>query len=270
MLEADKNKKHDGTSSSSCSSSSSASSTASIVVVATASASTSSQKGQPSTEEKATTTYPEFNYESLVKALLTDKDFIESSDKLLFASRDIEPGGQAKDFYVLSFNDSMKMRNKSPDARWKFHISLNDEIEGNIARGWNVFKNVMIQYKIGMTKVVIPSIKISKTTGQTGKQITIYTWYNKNITLKQWGLILKEATTAFVRADIQPGFQCIGSFVKEEIPIKWSSYFTCRFEGGEAGKCPYGTIDLSTIKQPSPQQPVTSTSTAIQQQFAKA
>ena len=84
---------------------------------------------------------------------------------------------------------------------WKLQIAIDDHDPVNIARGWEIVKDILIQHEIALSKVVrsqfIPLSALEK-----GKQITIYSGFNP---LKLWEEIIYQITYTLAENHVVPG-----------------------------------------------------------------
>lgn len=160
----------------------------------------------------------DFTYEQLVDRLKGHEHSIDSTDGNITAYIDYDyRSGQIKDFFILSYiGRDIGRPNFSEDKGWKFHISLDDEVGGNISMGWNILKDVLIANKVRMAKVVKPNVMMADDPEQCGKQVTIYTWYNPEKSLGDWVGMIAHITTSFVQHDVIPGYKCVGSDFLED------------------------------------------------------
>lgn len=204
--------------------------------------------------------YSEFAYSTLVSNLLEAGTEIYSADNLFLAFIDVDLKTQTeKDFYVLNYIG--ERTSYTVNAGWKFHISLDVEIPNNLSNAWDLIKDILTENKIFISKVVKPGINLSG--GQRGKEVTIYSWYNKNLSPENWIDILRQITIMLAQHDIKPGYKCIGSVFKNELELKGNNYITYRYQNADEGKArssmnvghihnPYKDADFSDIDQPIP------------------
>lgn len=90
----------------------------------------------------------------------------------------------------------------------KIQISLDDEVTGNVAKGWNAIVSILCYYNVARIKVVdINKVGIDKNQSPTeqGKQITIYAALHPDGS--NWQNILISITRALIENDVRPGYR---------------------------------------------------------------
>ncbi|MBS0351535.1 MAG: hypothetical protein JSR33_10205 [Proteobacteria bacterium] len=117
---------------------------------------------------------------------------------------------------LTKFIDVAKFQNYKPNEEkrsgllelkcgWKFHISINDLIEGNMRHAWNIICPILMRYQVNSFKVVPKGVHHGiEEIQQVGKQVTIYAFKN-DISVTEWEIILKELHNNLVAANIVPG-----------------------------------------------------------------
>jgi len=111
----------------------------------------------------------------------------------------------------------------------KFHVSLPDWNKDMFAEGWGIIRDILMQHRVTLFKVIRAGKSMSNTAGQAGKDVTIYASDNPEKTLIEWGQICQELTEALVRANIPPGFRPHGTAGKREQSVAGSSYICYRY-----------------------------------------
>lgn len=198
-----------------------------------------------------------FEYDEL-KELLSSKGMVilnKDSSFMACLDRDLSSGGQgqSKHFYDLIYiGEGSDTSDKTKAEGWKFHISLCD-----VKVGWNVLKNVLVAHKVQSSKVVVHGVQMTGV--QSGKEVTIYAWYNDEKSPKDWQKVLAEITVRLVEAKVPPGERAKSSGDKTELFFKDNRYLTYRYQHESEGKKfsqkilklpknPYNELDLSEKK----------------------
>lgn len=89
-------------------------------------------------------------------------------------------------------------------AGWKFHISLADNDQENIARGWNIVVKILIKHQAQSAKVIEPDyIMENHDKNERGKQITIYASRQRK-PVEEWRDLLQSITTALATSESDP------------------------------------------------------------------
>jgi hypothetical protein len=168
--------------------------------------------------DRSTLKYPEFFYKNI-----NDNNFV-NNDAIGFSSVKDVP----KNFIGFIYNEYYNPQ--STNAGWKFHISLDDDIAGNVGRGWDAIVGILIEYKIIQSKVVKDGYKIgAKDQNERGKQIVIYAYDDDE--KQNWQKILQKITIALVDAKIKPGLR-----PPHNKEIQGSSYLSYCNDAGYNGK----------------------------------
>lgn len=114
---------------------------------------------------------------------------------------------------------------------WKFHVSIDDHDKGNIEKGWNIVKDILISHNVYFSKVVAHDYTMDDTIeleqgAERGKQITIYMASHPNRAIKRWEELATDITRELARANVQPSYR---PDAESDIPINGSHYvsFTC-------------------------------------------
>lgn len=133
--------------------------------------------------------------------------------------------------YIGGINKDSKIIN---NAGWKFHVSLNDTISGNVQRGWDSIVDILIKHKIQQSKVIKSNYKVydkqrDQNDFEKGKQIVIYAYgIDAN---KKWKQILQEITTAFLKNQV-----IAGKLPKYNRIVKGSTYISYCNDAAKYGK----------------------------------
>ena len=89
---------------------------------------------------------------------------------------------------------------------WKLHIAIDDQNrrDGNVDRAWDLVKSVLIDYRIGDSKVIKSGISFHGDETQCGKQITIYVYISPD---RNWKTIVTEIERVLTSSPdpIRPG-----------------------------------------------------------------
>lgn len=149
-------------------------------------------------------------------------------------------------------------RNDAPEVRygWKIHISLDDEISGNIEKAWNVLVGLFIAKRINLVKLIDKGDKdITVHPNYHGRQITIYSDLEP-FTVGEWREILQEINDELVRAGVFPGY--ISKICQ---PIEGSSYFSYRNDDNGRGEYldPRAADAYKLLSMPDPYDRITIT-----------
>ena len=119
-------------------------------------------------------------------------------------------------FALNVLNNRLPENKKYREKGLKIHISLDDEEEGNIKRGWNAIVNILRYYNIARSKVVqvegedsIEKDNPADHPTTCGKQITIYASLHSDGS--DWRNVLESITQALDKAKVTPGYETRGS-----------------------------------------------------------
>jgi len=119
-------------------------------------------------------------------------------------------------YYGLQRNMSWFRDPPSPPRGWKFYAVLDDASLDNLAKGWNLIKDILIEDgTVFQFKVFIHLIAGQQLQGEhAGKSVVIYTNYNTQqlakeygqicIDPKRWMIILDEMEMQLINAGVQP------------------------------------------------------------------
>jgi len=123
---------------------------------------------------------------------------------------------------------------------YKLHIAIDDSIDGNMERGWNIVKDILIDHGIHASKVAMPGMGFANNSEyreQQGKQITVYACYNPDA---QWNDICQEITIALADNNVTPANFSTGN---GEQVIRGSNYISYRSDLNDRrqGYGPYRT-----------------------------
>jgi hypothetical protein len=114
------------------------------------------------------------------------------------------------------------LKRKNPLDGWKFHISVDESDQQNIAKAWDIVAEIALKYKLNETKFLKSDKKLSPR--QSGKEITIYIDKDDHPDLN-WNDIITELNQKFVEQNIKPGVRPFG-----DKPIHGSSFINYRFD----------------------------------------
>lgn len=169
-----------------------------------------------------------------IKVLFT-YDLISTAENPICDNDDIPDFVSQRDstaFIKLSyFGTDPRFSAKPPFAKggWKLHIAIDDVIPGNVARAWNIIKDILIEERISTSKVIKPGESFVDDVTQCGKQITIYQFFNPE---RNWGVIINEIEGRLLSAGIVPAPE----FSPTDRPIIGSRYITYRNDLSENGR----------------------------------
>lgn len=139
------------------------------------------------------------------------------------------------------------------DLDLKFHISIPEDNRHQYADAWNIIKDILINYEVGLFKVAHENAKMSSAKGQQGKDITIYTKRNSEKTLQDWQTILQKITERLVAANIPPGYQTSRIGPRADKAIRGSNYISYRYEKGEPEQDFCAQLEIDVPGQLEPQ-----------------
>jgi hypothetical protein len=115
-------------------------------------------------------------------------------------------------FYKVNLREQERPKRGTgrKEAGWKFHLSINDLISGNVEKAWNVLWPVLCKYEIVATKVVPYNTFHGHQLKQVGKQITIYAFNtvfsnNPETNNEHWVAFLEEIDRVLTDANVVPG-----------------------------------------------------------------
>jgi hypothetical protein len=118
-----------------------------------------------------------FTYENMIKFLLEEKvDPVMTDSQQVFGAS-IDQSTFIRFGYLNILKDS--------DVGWKMHISVDDRDIANIAKAWNLLKDIFIDEKL-IVKVVRPHSNFYKDDSQHGKQVTMYVYMSMPKELDEW------------------------------------------------------------------------------------
>lgn len=90
------------------------------------------------------------------------------------------------------------------DFGLKFHVSVDDEDFENVAKAWNLIKDILISYKVTTAKVIERGKRLAELNPkQRGKQITMYQFRDTGL---NWQEIIREITRILTENEIKPGY----------------------------------------------------------------
>lgn len=168
--------------------------------------------------------YEIFTYAKLRSELKSQENVIESKEPPVQAFIDVDFARRTvklKDFFILSYIGSdIPATNYSMNEGWKFHIALDDTDKDNIEIAWDLTKDILIEYKVRMAKIIRPGIKLAEVEGQEGKQITIYTWYNAEKSPEEWHSIMVNISSMLKENNIKPAPRAGSSSNLEDFALK--------------------------------------------------
>ncbi|OGT21661.1 MAG: hypothetical protein A3C55_01945 [Gammaproteobacteria bacterium RIFCSPHIGHO2_02_FULL_42_13] len=178
--------------------------------------------------------YPELYYEQIAGL---PKDVLTEFDTVGFFT-------VVSEYYILLGYDDREgllpkeQLPKRTNAGWKFHVSVDDMVEGNLAKAWNIIVDVLIDNKIYQSKVLRRNIHLSDGDlkesdkdlrfAERGKQIVIYAYDDE--LKKPWDEILQKIAQGLVDADIQPSYP-----PPYDRPVSGSYYISYRNDANGAG-----------------------------------
>ncbi len=133
-----------------------------------------------------------------------------------------------------------------PPGGWKLHIAVDDTNPENLSRAWDIVKDILIEYRMAVSKVIKPDISLAKDTTQKGKQITIYYYFNP-APQRDWDRILNEIDNQLFQADIKPVHPDMKKrFSPTDRPIINSRYISYRNDLTEDSK---SVLDSKVVKE---------------------
>jgi hypothetical protein len=118
-----------------------------------------------------------FSYENMVKFFLEEK-----VNPVMVDSKEIF-GASIGDSVFITFGHMSTLKEK--DVGWKMHISIDDKDMTNLARAWNLLKDIFIEEKLTV-KVVYPNSKFYEDERQHGKQVTMYCFMSMSKKSEEW------------------------------------------------------------------------------------
>ena len=127
---------------------------------------------------------------------------------------------------------------------WKLHIAVDDTDPENLAKAWNIVKNIFIEYRIAQAKIIKSGISFAEDITQYGKQITIYYFYNP-APQRDWDKIINEIDDQLDKAGIEPVHPDMAKrFSPTDRPITNSRYISYRNDLSEDSQ---HVLDSTTV-----------------------
>jgi hypothetical protein len=186
----------------------------------TSSSSDSSASSNPVTESVFIQDPKEqFTYENMVENFIVMKRPILGNIHGEFAAARL-PGSI---FINFGYQDSQKEH----DVGWKAHISIDDSDKENLAKAWNLVKDILIDEQL-VAKVVLPHADFYKDPDQCGKQITIYCHMTPE---KNWEDVFHKIENALSVEDIQDS-----EFSSSDRPLPGSVFLSYRNDDNGRGE----------------------------------
>lgn len=93
---------------------------------------------------------------------------------------------------------------------WKFQISINDSVENNMEKAWNIIKEIFLRFGFPACKVIKNDVHLDNEFNpwERGKQTTIYTFAGldgKN-DVRLWEILLQSITDELAAAHIEQSY----------------------------------------------------------------
>lgn len=152
-----------------------------------------------------------FTYERLKQRLIIEGKPILGSRYGDFAA------GRIPNSVFISFG--YKDNETEINVGWKAHISIDDSDKENLAKAWDLVKDVIIDEKL-VSKVVVPDANFYNDPVQCGKQITIYCHMTP---AKDWEDIFHRIENALCVEDIKAS-----TFSPSDKPLPGSAFLSYR------------------------------------------
>lgn len=187
----------------------------------------------------------DFNYQRINLPGITEKNvgsfqrgdykaYVDPNQREKVATGDVKVKvGKPKFITVrkIQLREEEKRKRGEPkkEAGWKFHISVNDLIPGNLEKAWNVAWQILCNYGVVEFKVVPYDTFHGHEIIQAGKQITIYA-FNTFLSSPEWTKLLQEVDRALTEARVVPG-PC----AKRDHVLADSHYISYCNDAGENG-----------------------------------
>lgn len=117
---------------------------------------------------------------------------------------------------------------KQANEGWKIHISIDDNDEDNLIKGWRIISQILMENYVYLFKVVddqhlpMEGYLNEEETSEGGKQITIFAFKQPEM---NWRPILQRITEELTENHIQPSYLPIS-----DNPIVGSHYLSYRYE----------------------------------------
>lgn len=114
----------------------------------------------------------------------------------------------------------------------KFHVCLPEDDESQYDLGWKIIALNLMKNDVNHFKIPFYGRKMSKSTYQEGKDITIYAAQNSDLCMKDWRGIIYQINLQLVQFGVKPGYkqQSDPKEKKIEYYIINSSYFSYRYK----------------------------------------
>ncbi len=175
--------------------------------------------------------FPQLYYEHLVK--------LSKGELIAFPEIECFVSSFSNDYVFFAYEGNVKPLSKRIDAGWKFFVSVDDTVEANLARAWNIVVDILVEHQISQSKVIRGDIHLSEGDpaegdmdlkfAERGKQIVIYA-YDDDLG-KPWATILHRISQGLVDAAIQPSY-----FPPYNRPMAGSYYLSYRNDANKSGK----------------------------------
>lgn len=163
-----------------------------------------------------------FTYENMISRILLSDEPHDT-----FGSQ-IDPVKAFINFGYIGRNPAYKSVIKGVPGGWKLHVAICDTVVGNVARAWNAIKDILIEQRIAESKIIKPGVSFAHNLEQSGKQITIYQYYNPE---RDWDMIINQIEQRLRMAQILPA-----TFSPTDKRISGSAYISYRNDLSRSGK----------------------------------
>lgn len=141
-----------------------------------------------------------------------------------------------KDFFYFQRTNTESSRNtRQADKGLKLHVSLDTHPEGNIEKGWEIVRNILMENDVNYFKIIRPEQlkKSSNYLEDPGREITIYAFRENDCQfdggkpstdhVKRFEKIIEEITCKLAEAGVQPA-----ALPKKDTAIEGSNYISWR------------------------------------------
>lgn len=153
-------------------------------------------------------------------------------------------GHDNSNFIGFTYVDAPQHANSNKKYGWKFHISIDNSDQNNMAKAWEVVRDILIKHKIANAKCVRPGYQLGE--DQRGKEITLYAFNEapgQGVSAGRWQAILQEITNGLAVAGVRPGEPPRG-----DLTIPGSTYCSYRNDENAGG----GYSDVHNAQAPNP------------------
>ena len=185
-----------------------------------------------------------FDYRN-IQQCKTDKQVIACQDYEAFHERFLGDG------FIMMQDTRPAIDEATRQARnvrkgYKLHISLKDDRDGNLERGWDIIVAELIRHRVCFFKIIADDMRaqLAADEEQRGKAITIYAFREIRST-PAWQQLIQDITQALANEGVIPG-----ALPDSDEPIPGCNYVSYRNDGRQNLPNPFDGIQIAVANQP--------------------